>query len=416
MKKLVIVSYIFPPGNRSNAKRPFLMARYLVEQGWDVTVLTSRFLAKKEECTTMEYCGIRVERIPSLSVFFAEKISQSWPLVKIFGCFFDGIIFPDFFAPWIKRVSKKLKKMEYDCGIVNVMPYSSLSLQKYGILDARWVIDYQESVYPFWEERAKNFPLRKLFLPVRLRLERAALSSVGSAWFTSNANRFRYIKDGVVSEDKAKYVPLFYDPSMYSFQNEREDDGIITILYGGRLDGSWRSPKTFFKAWSLFHSRCPDAKGKVRLRLYGDMDSMCENMAKESKVDGYIDQHFPVPYSEFLAQAVNADLLLYIDARSQEFFFPGKLVDYFGAAKPILAFTRSGQSVDEALKQVGMTQFVSGVDSVERGAEVLTRFWEGYKKGVSYTFSTEIYSLDSVCRGVDLILTKLGRGSVEFFN
>ncbi len=407
MKKLVIVSYIFPPGNRSNAKRPFLMARYLVEQGWDVTVLTSRFLAKKKDCAEMECCGVHVKRIFSLAVLFGEIVSGNLFLIKCVGFFFDGIICPDFFSQWIKKVSRELKKMEYDCGIVHVMPYSSLFLQKYGILDSRWVIDYQESVYPFWKERAKRFPLRKLFLPARLRLERAALASVSGAWFTSNANRLRYIQDGVVPEEKAKYVPLFYDPAMYSFREERRDDGIVTILYGGRLDGSWRSPETFFRAWNLFHSRCPDAKGKIRLKLYGDMDRACENMARELEVDGYIDQHSPVSYSEFLAQAVNADLLLYIDARSQEFFFPGKLVDYFGTSKPVLAFTQSGSSVEQVLVEVGMGSFISDMNSAEKGALALDRFWESYKHGTDYSFSTKKYSIEQVCGNMNIFLRRL---------
>jgi len=394
------------------------MAKYLVQKGWDVTVLTTPFQTKAG-CAAMGDCdGIRVECIPSFPITLIERVSRFPKIRNLLFLLSQGLFFPDSFAPWIRKVARRLRNMEYDAGILNVLPYSAFALEKHGILDSRWIIDYQESVYPLFERRTRRSPLQKWLTPKLLDMEKSALFSCGGAWFTSNASRNRYISDLFISEEKTAYLPHYYDPDMYPDSAENFSGDGVTILYGGKLGISWRSPETFFRAWKEFLNRCPDAVGKTRMVLYGNMDKACENLADELGVLKLIDRRKPISYSAFLAETKKADLLLYIDARDQELFNPGKLADYFGASKPIMAFTSPGSDVEGMLKNAGMERFISAPNDVEKGARNLAAFWECWKRGDDFPLSTEQYSVSTVCGKAAGFLEKMceniaGKKTVE---
>ena len=404
-KRLVIITYAFGLGNHPNAKRPYLMAKYLVRQGWDVTVLTMTGQMKGEVAEDLD--GIHVECIPSFPFFIGEHLWAVPALRKKWLQLCKGVIFPDLFAPWIHKVAGRLRKIDYDCGILNVLPYSSFLLVQHGALDSRWVIDYQESVYPHLEDHPRTSPLQRFGTPRLLELEREALRSCGGVWFTSKANQDRYVADGAVESSKASHLPYFFDPELYPDVGLSESKNMMTILYGGHLDGSWRSPETFFKAWAAFRQKVPEASDAIRMALYGSMDEACWQMAEDLGLRDKIEVYQPVPYQDFLGEAKRADVLLYIDAREQGLFNPGKLADYFGAERPVLGFTVEGSEVEGMLKSTGMAPFSAFLNDANSGTECLGRLWNVFNQNNEHVeLSTDQYSVSFICSQADLLLRK----------
>ncbi len=410
-KRLVIVSHVFAPSNHPNAKRPYLMAKYLVRKGWDVTVFTTSFQMRGAVAKDVD--GIRVECIPSLPVFISEHFLKAPAVREKLLQLCQGILFPDLFAPWMHKVARRLKKMDYDCGILNVLPYASFLLTQDGVLDSRWIIDYQESVYPYLEQRQRTSPLQKFYTPKLLALERKSLLLCGRVWFTSRTNQARYVADHAVDLLKTDHLPYFYDPDLYPEPTLPVSNDVMTVLYGGNLDSSWRSPETFFKAWAAFFMQFPESSDKVRMVLYGSMDKGCWQMAEACGVRDKIEMHNPIPYQDFLRETKRADALLYIDAREQGLFNPGKLADYFGAGRPVLGFTALGSEVEEMLKSTGMSPFVAAINDIEAGTACLSRLWSVFRqKGGQMKLSSSRYSAVLVCDQADQILQKLIETSV----
>ena len=240
-----------------------------------------------------------------------------------------------------------------------------------------------------------------------MNLERAALQSCGSVWFTSKPALDRYVADGAVEETKATWLPCFYDPDMYAAEDPLPREG-LTILYGGDLSASYRSPEPFFQAWSALRHKCPEAFSAIRLGVYGYMAAACRRQAVDLGLWDQIDVRERIPYRDFLNQATKADGLLYLDSSEQEFFSPGKLADYFGASRPILAFTAEGSGVQNMLESVGMGKYVSDPNDKASSLESLIQMWNDQSgKAEKPKLSTDSYSLSSVCCQVDRLLKTL---------
>jgi len=412
--RLVIVSHVFAPSTHANAKRPYMMAKYLATQGWDVTVLTSSFQRDSAAKRLKDMDDVRVECFNPFPLPLMNWLLRYPSLYAKMHLFFQAIFFPDYYAPWARRVARRLKKMQYDCGILNVMPYSSFLLQEQGILGPRWAIDYQEIVYPFLERKPRRSPLQKKRTPELINQERMALKACGSVWFTSKSAMKRYINDNAVDEGKTACIPCFYDPALYKAVTPVQD-GLLTVLYGGDFSSPYRSPEPFFKAWAAVRRQSPEAFSAIRLVVYGHMADACRRRAVELGLWGQIDIRGRIPYADFLNQAARADALLYFDSSEQEFFSPGKLADYFGAARPILAITAEGSGVEIMLKDAGLHQLIWEPSDVDAGAACLVRLWESVQNREESLSSrlTNKYSLPVVCEQADRILETLIQPQAE---
>lgn len=399
-KRLLIVTHVFAPSNHSNAKRPHLMAKYFVERGWDVTVLTSSFQVVGGFNEVQDIDGIRVICLRSWTTNLLEWLRKiPWVRSKLMSLF-QSLIFPDGFAPWFCAVGRKIKNIEFDVAILNILPTSGLLLAQQGVLDERWVIDYQESVYPFLKRRPRTSPFQRALTPKLLQIEGKALRSCAGAWFSSEANRRYYIKDGLIEDSRTAHLPYFYDPMLYPQPRtsaNSDNESILRIMYGGLLNWHWRSPETFFRAWHAFLAACPVAKSRIEFVLFGRMDEQCWELAKELEIADHIDQRPPVGYTEFLSEISHADLLLYIDAKDQEFFNPSKVADYFGTRRPILAFSAVDSDVSKMLHECGMQELLADVNETDRGTQNLLHFWNRWCEGKSMTFETDAYAVSTVC-------------------
>lgn len=407
-KRLLIVSHVFAPSNHANAKRPLLMAKYFAAKGWKVTVLTSRFQTPAEAVSGVLEEGIEVRYLKAWTVNALNQVARFPKFKSLMMSLFQATIFPDTFAPWIRKVAREASKLEYDFAVLNVLPYASFLMHKAGAVDRRWVVDYQESVYPFLLRRPRTSFLQKLWTPRLFELERQALQASGGAWFTSQSNRQRYISDGVIEEQRSLHVPYFFDPAMYPEQGKRTAGESIHILYAGRLDASWRSPATFFKSWSALQKIRPETVGKVMFVLYGTLDEACWQLAEELGLKDYIECRASIDFTSYLAQLCDADLLLYIDARDQEFFNPSKLTDYFGAQRPILAFTAEGSDVEGMLRTAGMADLVAELKNEEQGCRNLVKYWDERGAELGEGMNPGAFSIDTICDQASAWLSKLG--------
>ena len=398
-KRLVIVSHVFPPAQHANAKRPYLMAKYLVRRGWDVTVLTSAFQMAGRPVRDID--GIHVACVPAWSVNWIERL-HPWPRVRAkLMALLQGLLPPDLFAPWIRQVAKRLRTIDYERAILNVLPYAGYELAQANVIDGRWIIDFQESIYPFLKEYGRTSPVQRWYLPRFFALEEKVLDACGGVWFTSDANRRRYIEEGRVEASKTAYLPYFYDPELYPERTVHAEPQSAdwVMVYGGHLDATWRSPRTFFAAWAQLRKENPQAAAALVLHVYGRLTPDCQEMAKYYGVHDRILVKKQVPYTDFLAVAQHADMLLFIDAAGQELFNPGKLADFFGAHRPVVAFTAEGSEVHAMLASVGMEEYTCARDDVAGGTAALVRLWQQRRAGTpTLNFDTKRYAVQTVCK------------------
>jgi hypothetical protein len=65
-------------------------------------------------------------------------------------------------------------------------------------------------------------------------------------------------------------------------------------------------------------------------------------------------------------------------AEAHNLFMPSKIVDYFGACRPILAFVPPNSEMHNVLVEAGMEDYLCGDKEVKEGILALENLWAAY--------------------------------------
>jgi hypothetical protein len=86
-----------------------------------------------------------------------------------------------------------------------------------------------------------------------------------------------------------------------------------------------------------------------------------------------------VGYAEYLEKVRQSPVLLLVVSPAHNLFMPSKIVDYFGARRPILAFVPRHSEMRQVLHQAGQTRFTFDEQAVDEGAEALAKLWTDWR-------------------------------------
>ena len=135
---------------------------------------------------------------------------------------------------------------------------------------------------------------------------------------------------------KAVVLPHAFDPRAFSeLTPYRQDHKRFRVSYVGNFYQE-RDPGRLLRALDILNRR-PGGRGDMDVRLVGRGAAGIMGEARRMGLDESLVCVGPVGYQASLEELAHSDLNLIIDApfpRSP--FFPSKLVDYFGAGRPIL--------------------------------------------------------------------------------
>ena len=141
---------------------------------------------------------------------------------------------------------------------------------------------------------------------------------------------------------KARVVPHAFEPEHFSGPVERDSSAIV-VRYLGDFYGR-RSPTPLCEALRRLLATEPASVAGVRFELVGSKgEGQLEEAAVSALPAGLVVSRPPVKYLESLRLMRAADGLLVIDAPAElSVFLPSKLIDYVGAARPVLGITPPG--------------------------------------------------------------------------
>jgi len=88
-----------------------------------------------------------------------------------------------------------------------------------------------------------------------------------------------------------------------------------------------------------------------------------------------------VSYSEYIRKLRQSPILLLVVSSAHNLFMPSKIVDYFGAQRPILSFVPPGSEMRQVLDTAGMAEFACDEFDVAGGTAALERLWGRYQAG-----------------------------------
>jgi hypothetical protein len=150
---------------------------------------------------------------------------------------------------------------------------------------------------------------------------------------------------------KARVMPQCFDESQYGDSHRSGAAGAgraggpdrLIIRHLGTFYGQ-RSPAHLFRAVAALLAADPAALDGVRFEFNGLSGfDVLRDAGGDALPAGMLFVGPPVPYRESLALMRSADGLLILDAPAERsVFLPSKLIDYTGAARPVLGLTPEG--------------------------------------------------------------------------
>lgn len=375
--KVLILTLAFPPSPHANGKRPYYVARAMLDAGWQVEVLTTHVGLPAGAAELIEHPRFCIRRV-SDPVLDAEARLASHPkLARAVHLLANGLIWPDNHRLWVRRILSEVIRQgaSVDRVIAFVFPRSMLLAgNQKSLVDHRWVFDMQEAVSPQFAIHPRRSPFQRWLTPRLCKLERRTLHRAGHVVFTSETSRRAYLDADLAVESRATHIPFFYDPS--AFGNPATAAEGFEIGYFGNFDlHDHRSPAVFLKALARFLELHPEARPATRFLFHGawlpEHDPLLERLA----LTDVASIHRPIPFQEYLGKISTCTILLLVAAAEHNLFMPSKVVDYIATGRPVLAFAPANSEVASVLRQAGHSSTLCDVSDSEAGAAALSRCW-----------------------------------------
>ncbi len=367
MKKVLIVTYYFPPSGGPGVQRVLKFVKYLPEFGWQPVVLTVQdgdYPARDESL---------LAEIPQHAIVYRTKIFEPYRLYrKLTGKAANAPVDVEN----IPQGGKKKSVTESLAGFVRstfFIPDARIGWYPYAVRHGLKIIKEQniEAIYSSSPPYTTSVIARRLHLatgipwvagfrdpwtgflstPDRWFIPRAIDERLERAVFT-DANAVEAAWRGILNDvtgklpdiDQKKLVvhPNGFDSEDYPTLKKQKNKR-FTVTYTGSMYGK-RNPKTFLEAVEGLVSDGKVDAGKICLKFIGRFGSEVHDMLERSSIHGSIEVTSYLPHSQSVEALLRSDALLLIvdEADGSDEIVPGKVFEYIGARRPIIALAPEG--------------------------------------------------------------------------
>lgn len=423
MKKVLILTYYWPPSGGAGVQRVLKFVKYLPGFGIRPYVVT----VKEDEASYPVIDQSLSADIPPEAVVFRTSTSEPFNLyskvlgrksiptgfsneskpgaVQKFSRFIRGNFFiPDARKGWmqfaVKKASEVLKTEKIDT-IISTGPPHSVHLaamrlkNEFGV---KWIADMRDpwtDIYYYNE--FKHLPFAK---KADKNFEREVLETADKIITVSNSLKELFAgKSSKIDSKKIFVIPNGFDESDFINCEGRRDSGFV-ITYTGTLSESY-NPFIFFDCLKMIVNEHREVNFK--LRFVGNIASAVIEKIRSLSLSENLELIPTVSHEESVSYLFRSTILLLIipEVSNDKGILTGKLFEYLAARKPVICigpedgdaakiikecnsgntFSRSNQEGLSAYLQSLISKWKSGNTDVEN---------ENYKKYSRYNQAKEL--------------------------
>ncbi len=344
MRKLLLVSYPFPPDNTPAAIRPGQLHYYLPEYGYQSIVVAS----SNEGSVAGEST---INRVPTGRESGRTRLASA--LARNFMRFAAPYNDRLAWAPHAAACGAELMRKERVDAIVSTSPFLAshfAALWLKSKFAVPWIADFQDPI------RDNPFRTRSWPYPYDVLLERRLFG---------HADRLLANTDTVADAWRARYPQWAQKISiLWNSFDPRE------VIEPSTLQA--RSPRILAHVGSLYGERHPasllsalerlghGAEG-IRVKLVGPIEATLlerhKTLFESARRRGVLEFDGKlVPRDQSFREMTGADFLLLLDLNEKNAAFqvPSKLLDYIRTGRPILAYTPRNSPVERILAKSGI--------------------------------------------------------------
>lgn len=369
-KKILIVSWHFPPYKSSSA---FNLFKRLKDTGYEYDVLQIKRVDKPDNEGMFRFASSRFNRYeievfsedarnPEARVHFINKALEFYNILKVKNHYSAMISHSHEIASHMAAMAIKNRNPEL-----------------------RWVASFGDPIAANPFNESYQFPM----LQKDSQTEIEVLQQANRIIVTN-----RYQQDLVVAtqeqaidEKKFFVLPHCFDERMYLssssniVSNENTNPSLFRFMHVGMLYKFKRTAEPFMLGAQRLLQKHPELRRQFVLEFYGANDRYIQAAADYGLVDT-VSFKGTVNYLDSLKIMSEADCLLLRDADfsaqgiKNTPFYPGKLADYMGAKKPIVAVTMAHGCVPDMLAKIGGASLTE--TDIEGIADAMYDAMQGY--------------------------------------
>lgn len=375
LRKLLIISYHFPPSAASGSFRLLGFVRHLQKFGWSSDVVAA---------PSTPWEGVDpglAERIPAETTVYHVRFPYG-PIARRLVAFTGYSIWLPLAWPVCKRL---VASGRYDAVLTSGPPHGVHLLgnalkKRYGI---PWVADFRDP----WSGNKEGGP---------------KIAQWGDRWVSAQEPDAIRRADTVVANapkvaeefraafpeaaDRIVTITNGYDPEEFAGGGETTADsdsnagrfntGEVTLVHSGAIYLG-RDPRPLLDAIRVLNS-APEGP-RFRLRLLGSFDSSQVDLPAEIASRGLesaVDFLGQVSYSQTLREMKTATILVLLDSPGRQSGVPAKLYEYIGATRPILALAEAKGDLAWVLEESGVPSRIASTsdsDDIRRALQELVQ-------------------------------------------
>ncbi len=371
MKKVLIVAYYFPPSGGPGVQRVLKFAKFLPEFGWEPSILTVKdgdypardpsLLKEIPESLPVtrtpilepyslyrtltgkkkgEAVDVNTNYKPGTKVGMAEKLAQA---IRA------NLFIPDARVGWlvhgVPAGVRMARELDVDLIFSSSPPYTCALL---GRAIARrvarpWVMELRDPWTGFLSAPVRYGPSKA----IDRHLEKSCVADASRlvvAW--RGIERDLAGKDPGFDATKVRLVENGFDPDDLAAVEPKPFDR-FTIVYTGSMYGV-RNPDTFLQAVARLIESGRAKPDEIRVVFVGRFGDEVRAMFHRPELQGIVEDAGHVPHSESVRYTLGADVLLLVvdDVKGSEGIVPGKVFEYIGSRRPVLAIAPEGDVAD----------------------------------------------------------------------
>jgi len=359
MKKVLVITYYWPPSGGGGVMRWLKMSKFLPELGWQPIIytpenpdpsVTDESLLKEIHKDIIEiktpiwepydfYRKITGKKSGTKfkSGYISEASEGNWKN-KISVFIRGNFLIPDprkfWIKPSVKYLIKYLQENPVDL-IISTGPPHSMHLIALGVkkkFDIPWIADFRD---PWTDiDFYRKLKLTRLADKRHKKLEKKVLDAADHVVTVSPGCATDLER---IAHKKIEVINNGFDPTDYDFEMPKLDK-TFTISHFGAFNKD-RNPAALWTGMNELSQADPDFKRLLRINLIGQTDqSVIADIEKNNLKENLIIKDH-LPHREGLIELSKSQVLLLPlnDAPNVKGILPGKMYEYMALRRPILA-------------------------------------------------------------------------------
>lgn len=370
MPRLLLITFHYPPRPTIGSLRPGALAKYLPRLGWEVLVVTPKAPAGPRPPAAVietDYEDVIEKwkgKIPGSDPRKPLRSQPKVPITKLGEKSFLNrtvdfakslLVYPENESGWKSFALAAIEKIDIPVDVIlsTAPPITTHLIAKEAKrkFNCPWIADFRD----LWATNLDNphepiLHFRDRWLEKECLRSADALVTVSGPW----ANRLR----DLYPEKPVHVITNGFDPDDFGnkdFANRAMPGNLFSISYTGQLYQGRRDPALLFEVIHELIQEGILAREKLRISFYGPIEAWTQPLIERYDLQGVVELCGVISRQEALRRQQESQILLLLGwANPQETGqHTGKLFEYFGSRRPILAVGGVRGVLSETLEETG---------------------------------------------------------------